>query len=138
MNWAFFNESDTGFVLPLSSIAFAADLAAPVAFERVIVLASPISGSHLEATSNPGIDPILVSVVDNGPGDGLAVANIKLSDVPDPDWGSITAGTPISLGAYIYGPTPIYLRYDGAAPGAGFYSDLMLQTSDVVEVSSGG
>lgn len=64
------------------------------------MVGDPDEDMVLEANSDPGIDPITVSIVDSAPGGGVEASHIKLA-LSEAGLASATAGASLSLGASI-------------------------------------
>lgn len=60
----------------------------------------PEADMVLEADSDPGIDPIAVSIVDSAPGGGVEASHIKLA-LSEAGLASAVAGNPVNLGSSI-------------------------------------
>lgn len=105
--------------------------------DRMVYLGSTTAGKLLEAASDPGVDPVVVSVTDTTPGGGVQAAHVKLAVVQD-DLDTAEAGVPLELGAMIMSGTGscagVWLRIATPALTAGVYSELTLTTNAVVEV----
>lgn len=81
----------------------------------------------IQATSDPGIDPITISISDASPVSGVEDTHIKLS--LSTDFSGSTAGASLSLGATINGgvanAVPVYYQWSNSV-GAGIYTEMSL------------
>lgn len=130
---AFF--SDPGLTAPATSlVAPQADDGSIAAVERRFYLGSAVAGKTFRAASNPGVDPIAVSVADSNGVTGATAARVRLA-LTQAGLASATPGAPLVVGTQITSASPvsIWARLDGGALAAGMYTDLALVTSPVEE-----
>lgn len=97
-----------------------------------IWLGSTDTGWRFQADSNPGTDPIMVSIIDSASGSGEPTTAVKLAT----SQGSLAAATPgaaLSLGtqvdAGVGNAISFWARIDDATLTAGAYTDLKLQAN---------
>ena len=118
---------------PLAATQDVAGALPPV--DKIIYLGSTIAANKVQAVSNPGVDPIIVSVVDAAPGSGAPSTEFRLS--LSPITGAETPGAALTLSHTIIGSTadkvPIYTRRDSILATAGSYTDVSLQTNSLIE-----
>lgn len=111
-----------------------AGLLGPV--DTVIYLGSTVTGNKVQATSSPGVDPIVVSIVDADAGTGAPASEFKLA-LSSGGLASATAGASLTLSTTINSgvanAVPIYTRRDSVLAVAGTYTDLTLQTNSLNE-----
>lgn len=96
--------------------------------DGVFYVGTPNAANKVEAESEPGIDPIVVSITDATPGADVEVADIKLAATQG-GLGSAIAGDPLSLGATIPGgapsAAPVWYRWQNNETD-GVYTDISL------------
>ena len=97
----------------------------------------PDDTKKIQADSDPGIDQIVVSIVDADDQTGVDAADIKLS-LTSAVLDSATGGASLNLGATILGgaanAVPVYYRWSNNT-GSGVYTDISLSIVDRVEVA---
>lgn len=122
--------SDPGLTTLVGSVA---DFAQSVdgstgAVVRAVYYGSTSVGRTLRAASDPGVDPIVVSVVDSTPLAGSPVADVTLA--LESTFVGRAAGAPLSLGTQILGgvanAVPIYIRVLDTTETLGLNTDLSL------------
>ncbi len=129
--------ADAGLSQVASNIAAlqATDGTSP-AVDRVVYLGSTTADVVLQAFSDPGVDPITVSLVDAATGSGVEAAHVSLATT-QAGLDSATPGASIDLAAQITSGSgnaaAIWLRIDTPALSAGTYTDLTLSTGECVE-----
>ena len=130
--WAFF--ADAGLTMPL--------VIKPVAVvdgsgytDTAIYFGSPEAGKTLEAASDPGTDPISVSI-DDTEAVGITAAAVKLA-LSAPGLASATAGAPVNLPATLASGTGglvvLFMRVSEGALANANYTGLKLKTASIVE-----
>lgn len=102
----------------------------------VLYLGSATAGKKFQAASNPGIDDIVLSVVDSAPGTGHPASEVKLAatlgglDVA-------TGGAPLDLGPQILSgaanAVPVFVRINDTTGVVATSTELSLQTNNVTE-----
>jgi hypothetical protein len=106
------------------------------AVDKTIYFGSPLSGNQAEATSDPGVDAVVVSVVDANSGTGAPATEFKLA-LSSGGLATATAGAALTLSATILSGAancvPIYTRRDSALAVAGSYTDITLETNNLTE-----
>lgn len=119
---------------PLTATQDASGGLGPV--DKTIYFGSPSSGKQAQAESDPGVDPIVISVVDANAGTGAPASEFKLA-LSSGGLASAVAGDPLTLSHTILSGTanavPIYTRRASALTVAGAYSDVSLQTNSLTE-----
>ncbi|MDX1816122.1 MAG: hypothetical protein R3180_00280 [Marinobacter sp.] len=102
----------------------------------VFYLGSNAVGKKIEASSNPGVDDIVLSIVDASTGDGQAVGAVKLA-TSAAGLDSVGAGASLALGPSVLSGAgnaiAVYARIEATDLTAGTYTDLSLQTNPLVE-----
>ena len=103
--------------------------------DGVFYVGTPNAANQIQAASEPGIDPIVVSITDATPGADVEVADIKLAE-SEGALGSAVAGASLSLGATIAGGQPtakaVWYRWTNNEAG-GVYTDINLEIVPRVE-----
>lgn len=104
--------------------------------DNVVYLGSTVTSSDFQATSDPGVDNIVVSINDSDPGNGVETTNIKLA-LSAGALGAATAGAALSVGVLIEGGTAnavaIHVRSDTPAL-ASSDTAISLATNNVTEI----
>lgn len=102
---------------------------------KTIYFGSTASGTKVRATSNPGVDAIVISVADANAGTGAPATEFKTS--LSPITGSETAGAALTLShtvnSGVANAVPIYTRRTSAVVTAGTYTDISLTTNSLTE-----
>lgn len=104
--------------------------------DNVLYLGSTTAGRKFQADSNPGVDPISISVVDASPGSGHEASEVKLaSTLAGLD--SATPGAALNVGTQILSgvanAVPVYVRVDDATGTVGTATELSLDSNTIVE-----
>jgi len=132
--------ADAGLTAPLTRLeaAQATDGNAP-AVDRVVYLGSTATGKKFQATSDPGVDPIIVSIADSLTGAQIPASTVRLS-LTAPGLNSATPGASLDVGDVVLSAPAnslaIYVRFDAAAIAAGTYDNLSLSVSETVELAA--
>lgn len=97
----------------------------------------PATDTKIQAASDPGIDQIVVSVVDGDDQTGVDATDVKLA-LSSAGLTGATGGAALNLGATILGGSanavPVYYRWANDT-GAGVYTDISLSIVARVEVA---
>lgn len=96
------------------------------------------TANKLQASSNPGVDPLTISITDASPGVDVEAADIKLASSQS-GLGSAVGGNPLNIGAEILGGAApnayqVWFRWANSE-GAGTYTDISLNINARVEVA---
>lgn len=95
---------------------------------RVVYYGSSSEGRTLRAASDPGVDPIILSIVDSTPLSGSPVGDVTLA--LEETFIARAPGAALSLGAQILGgianAVPIYIRVLDSTETLGLNTDLSL------------
>lgn len=106
--------------------------------DDLIYIGSNASGTKLQAVSDPGVDPVVVSVADAGPGSGAPASEIKLA-LSSGGLASAVAGASLDLSATLLSgvanAVPVHVRRTSALSTPGAYTDVSLLI-DAVEESA--
>jgi hypothetical protein len=118
---------------PLSATQETSGALGPV--NKTIYFGATASGTKVRTTSNPGVDAIVISVIDTDAGTGAPATEFKTS--LSPITGAETAGGALTLSHTVYSGVgnaiPIYTRRTSAVTTAGTYTDISLQTNSLTE-----
>ncbi|RBP74114.1 hypothetical protein DET64_105240 [Marinobacter nauticus] len=130
-----YNDAALSSVLPkLTALQRTDGATGPVDF--VFYLGSTVSGKRFQAASNPGVDNILISVADSNPVGGQGVGAIKLA-ASSAGLDSAVAGAALDLGSEILSgasnAVEVHVRVEATDLTEGTYTDLSLQTNNLVE-----
>jgi hypothetical protein len=119
---------------PLTATQDTAGILGPV--DKTIYLGSTLTGNEVQAESDPGVDAIVVSIVDADAGTGAPATEFKLA-LSSGGLASAIAGDPLTLSTSITSgvanAVPIYTRRDSALAVAGAYTDISLSTQTLIE-----
>lgn len=106
--------------------------------DKTIYLGSTASGNKFQAVSDPGVDPVVVSVVDAASGSGAPASEFKLA-LSSGGLSTAVAGADLALSATLLSgvsnAVPIYTRRTSALTVAGSYTDISLETNSVSETA---
>ena len=106
------------------------------AVDTLIYFGSTVTGNKAQVTSNPGVDSIVVSIVDSNAGSGAPASEFKLALSSGALDGAV-AGNPLTLTATlnsgVSNAIPIYTRRTSALTVAANHSDISLATQDLTE-----
>lgn len=95
------------------------------------------SAVMLQASSDPGVDSIVVSIVDASPGGGVEAAHIKLA-ISSGGLSSATAGASLNIGETILGgvgnAVSVHYQWDNSV-GSGTYTEISLGIVALAEVA---
>jgi hypothetical protein len=100
---------------------------------------STATATQVQATSNPGTDPIAITPTDAASGSGLANTAVKLA-TSQGGLAAATAGGALSIGTTLAsgpaGAFPFWVRVTSAVNTAAVHTDLSLDTNDVTETAT--
>ena len=97
---------------------------------------TPNAGKKLVAASDPGVDDIVVSIVDASPGSGVEASHIKLA-LTQSGLNSASAGASLDIGVEVaYGsPKEVWYRWSNSV-GSDDYTEISLQVAAINEVTA--
>jgi len=129
--------TDAGLTTPATSIsAIQASDGSAAAEDRVVYLGSTVSGHKFRADSDPGVDPVVVSIADSAAGTGVEATHVKLATTSG-GLATALAGQPLSLGTQLLSGVanaqPVHVRIDTPALAIGVYSELTLSLNTLLE-----
>jgi hypothetical protein len=132
---AFF--SDSGLTTPMTQLfAVQTNDGAAAAVDAVAYLGSPASGTTFSAASDPGVDPILVSIANSLTGLQIPANSLRLA-TSNGGLAGATPGAALNVGTVINagsgGAVAVHVRVDIAATAAGLYENLTLTTVSTIE-----
>ena len=122
--------TDAGLTTPLSgTLDFAQSIDGSTGPQQAILyFGSTAAGRVLRAASNPGVDPIMLAVVDASAGSGSPAADVRLA--LDPTFAGQAGGEPLTLGVQISSgaaaAVPIYVELLDSTAAIGINTDLSL------------
>lgn len=137
-NLAFY--SDAGLTVPLASLEAAQSTdGSAAAVDRIVWLGSPVAGYVFQASSDPGVDPLVVSIVDSLTGLQIPASSLRLAATA----GGLPGATPgasltldVEIVAGAGNAAEVYVRVDAAAIAAGVYDNLSLACVETLEVAA--
>jgi hypothetical protein len=137
ISFAFFHDSaltqEITALDPLTATQDTAGLLSPV--DKTIYFGSPVTGNKAQVNAVPGVTAIIVDIVDANGATGAPDTEFKLS--LSPITGAETAGASLTLShtvnSGVANAVPIYTRRDSALTVAGSYTDISLQTQELIE-----
>lgn len=109
------------------------------AVDRIAYLGSTTAGNVFQATSDPGVDDVLLTIVDSETGLQIPDTTLRLAlslgglDGATPG-ADLVLGTDLLSGAG--NAMAVHVRIDAAAIAAGNYDNLSLVTSETVELTA--
>ena len=117
-------------------LAFAQDtLGAISPHQRRFYLGQPTSGYRFRANSDPGVDSIVLSIVDAAPGDGQPATAIKLATTQAGLTGAV-AGDPLDLGATLLSGSAnavqVWVQFDDATAAVATDTDVSLALNELL------
>lgn len=119
---------------PLTAIQDAAGLLPAV--DKTIYFGSVTVGNKVQAVSDPGVDPVSISIVDADAGTGAPATEFKLA-LSSGGLAAAVAGAALDLShtinSGVANAVPIYTRRDSSLSVAGTYTDISLQTNSLTE-----
>lgn len=129
--------SDPALTTPVASrLTFAQAVADPVAVDRAIWFGSPLSGRICQAASDPGTDPVTITIVDANSGAGSQPEDVRLA-LTSGDLDTATGGAPLALPATINGgvtgAVAVFIRVLDSTHASGVHNDLSLVTNTLRE-----
>lgn len=107
------------------------------AVDKTIYFGSTAADTKAQATSDLGVDAIVVSMSDADAGTGAPASEFKLA-LSSGGLASAVAGASLSLSATVNSgvanAVPVYTRRASALTAAGSYTDITLTTNDLTEL----
>lgn len=104
--------------------------------DKTIYFGSTVTGNKAQANSNPGVDQIVLSVIDANNTTGSPATEFKLA-LSSAALASAVAGASLNLGltvnSGVANAVPIYTRRNSVLGTAGTYTDLSLETNVLIE-----
>lgn len=119
---------------PLTATQDTAGVLGPV--DKTVYLGSVLTGNKVQDDANPGVDPIVVSIIDADALTGAPASEFKLA-LSAGGLDTAVAGAALTLSTSITSgvanAVPIYTRRDSALTVAGSYTDISLATQTLLE-----
>lgn len=132
--WKFY--SDAGLVSQITTLVAQQSTVRTYETKRVY-FGSIEAGKTLYADSNPGVDPIVISLVDAFPGSDLDATDVRLA-LSEAGLASATPGASLSLGTSLSSgvgnAVVLWVRFYASGEVPGVHTDLKLQTVALAEV----
>lgn len=137
MSFSFNLFQDAALTRPLTgALTFYGDLTNPAPVDKQLWFGSPASGSKCQASSNPGVDQIALSIADAAPSSGEPASSIKLA-LSQSALAAATGGASLNLGATINSGSanavPVWMRFTDATGALGTYTDLSWTFNNLIE-----
>lgn len=125
--------ADAGMTIPLTRLDFVRG-PTPGAVDASAWFGSNVSGKQLQAASDPGTDPVQVSIVDAASGSGVEVAHVKLA-LSQAGLAGATAGAALPIGTTIPAGSPVqvWVRVTSPTTAVGNYDDARIEVAGWVE-----
>lgn len=106
------------------------------AVDKTIYFGSTVTANKVQDSVNPGVDAIVVSIVDADAGTGAPTSEFTLA-LSSGGLATATAGAALTLSATlnsgVANAVPIYTRRASSIAVAGAYTDISLQTQTLIE-----
>lgn len=135
LSFAFY--SDAALTTPVAArLPFVQAVVDPVAVDRVLHFGSPRAGRICQASSNPGVDPVVISVADAEAGAGSPAGDVRLA-LSAGGLDAATGGAPLTLpetiNGGVSGAIAVHVRVLDSTHASGVYNDLSLTTNTLRE-----
>ena len=122
--------TDAGLTSPLTgSLDFAQSFDGSTgAVTATLYIGSAASGLTMRAASNPGVDPIIVTITDSVPASGSPASDVTLA--LEPTFAGRTAGAPLNIGTQVNSgvaaAVAVYVKVHDSTGTIGMNTDLSL------------
>lgn len=120
----------------LSRLQFVQAVSSPAAADNVLYFGSAQPGRVCQANSDPGVAPIVVSIVDASPGAGIPPADVKLA-LSSAGLAGATGGAALNLPATVQsgiaGAVAVHIRVLDSTHVSGVDTGLSLTTNTLAE-----
>lgn len=107
--------------------------------DTVVYIGSTVASKKLQKASNPGVDQIVVSVVDSNGATGQLATNVKLASSSGGLAGA-TGGASLNIGTQILSGSvnayPLWIRIQPSNLTEGNYTDLSVKLIGLVELAA--
>ncbi|PWG61779.1 hypothetical protein [Sediminicurvatus halobius] len=134
LTFDFFGDAQLNGVLAELPSVHAVDASNPQ--DHVVYFGSPDDTRKVLADSNPGVDDIVVSIVDAAVGSGQEAGNVRLA-LTQADLSTATPGASLALGAQVLGgaanAVEIWARIDPETTAVSQSTELKLQCNTLRE-----
>ncbi len=133
MSFNFYSDSGLTTLAPLRLLQVAE--VAPAAVTGVMYLGSTNAAETLQAESDPGVDALVLNVIDANALTGAAATAVKLA-LTEGGLASATGGAPLTISHTVLGGTanavPIHYKFEPQTLDAGVYTDLIFKILDAI------
>jgi len=134
MSFELYSDSGLTTLAPVRLVQTADE--APAAVTGVMYLGSTNAALTLQAASDPGVDALVLSVVDANALTGAAATAVKLA-LSSGGLTSATGGAPLTLSHTVLGGTgnavPIHYKFEPQTLDQGVYTDLSFLIAAAIE-----
>ena len=133
ITYGFFSDAALT-TLITSPLQFVQADASPTPADRIVYFGSPEPGRVAQASSSPGVAPIVVSVTDAASGTGSPATDVKLA-LSAGGLNTATGGASLNLPAEVASETAIaiHIRALDSTHSIGLKNDLSLTTNTLLE-----
>jgi len=129
--------TDPALTTPLvSRLQFVQAVTSPSPADNAVYFGSNHPGRYCQANSDPGVDPVVVSIVDATPGAGVPVTDVKLaltSGGLDGATGGTALALPETVNSGIDGAVAVHIRVLDSTHVSAVDIGLSLSTNALVE-----
>jgi hypothetical protein len=130
MTFSFGFFSDAALTTPISAaLVFDQEAGSGTPADETVYFGSPAAGRQVKAVSDPGVDPITISVVDATPAAGIPATTVRLA-LSAGGLATATPGASLDLPHTVNSGTanaiPIYVRVLDSTGTYGLHTDLSL------------
>jgi len=137
MSHTLFAYADPGLTVPLAVKDIIWGSAGGTPRTGVIYLGTLTDATVVYADSDPGVDLIMLGIVDADSGSGVGAGAIKLA-LSAAGLDEAVPGDPVALGTQIQAGAEnaiaVHYRFDAGPLAEGVYTDLELQTNAIIQV----
>ena len=134
MSFGLYSDSGLTTLAPLNLLQMAG--VAPAAVTGVMYLGSPNGGETLQKQSDPGVDPLILEIVDANALTGAAATAVKLATTSG-GLATATGGASLTLPHTVLGGTSnkveIHYKFEPQTLDAGVYTDLSFRIADALQ-----
>lgn len=121
-------------------LSFQQDTNTPQAIDLRLWLSSDDEFMMIQAASNPGVDPITISIADDNPASGYTVNDVRLAKTKQ-DLDTATPGATLTLqNTILPGEQDFWIRVQGAGGGVNTpgttSTEISITTNDIIEVEN--
>lgn len=132
--------SDAALTTPVTArLPFVQPVASPVAVDRLVYFGSPLAGRMCQASSDPGVDPVVISITDANAGSGSPAGDLRLALTVgglDTAIGGAALDLPETINSGVSGAVAVYMRVLDSTHASGVNNDLSLATNTLREADA--